>query len=82
VTISAIEQQLKQFEKDVDWIFSRYSELANKYPEEYVAVHECKLVDHGNDLNRLMERLRAKYGEAATSMAVQYVSPRNDEWVL
>jgi hypothetical protein len=82
MAVSAIEQQLKQFEKDTDWIFAKYSELANRYPEEYVAVYECKVVDHGNDLNRLMERLRTKYDDAATSMAIQYVSPRKDELIL
>ena len=82
MAVSAIEQQLKQFEKDTDWIFAQYSELANRYPEEYVAVYQCEVIDHGNDLNRLMERLRTKYGEAATGMAIQYVSPRKDELIL
>ena len=81
MAISAIEE-LKQFEKDMDWISGKYSELAEQYPEEYVAVYDCKVVGHGNDLNRLMKQLKTKYGEVATRIAIQYVSPRKDELIL
>jgi hypothetical protein len=33
-------------------------------------------------LNKLMARLKTKYGENAIRMAIQYVSPRKDELIL
>lgn len=81
MAISAVEE-LQHFEKDMDWISKRYTELANKYPEEYVAVYDGEVVGHSSDLNKLMGHLKKKYREAATYVAIQYVSPKKDELIL
>ena len=78
----SVAEELRQFEKDMDWISAKYSELANEYPEEYVAVYDCRMVDHGSHLNRLMERLKARYGEIAMRITIQYVSPGKDVVIL
>lgn len=81
MAVSAIED-LKQFEKDMDWIFSHYEKLKLRYPEQYIAVFKNNLIDHDSEMKGLMARLRRKYGEQAASIAVEFITAKKDELIL
>ncbi len=38
---------------DFKWIGERYSELQRKYPNQYVAIKNVKVVAHGRDMKRV-----------------------------
>ncbi len=44
--------------QDFDWITKHYPELQRKYPKEYVAVKNGRVVVHGRDLKRVYDKAR------------------------
>lgn len=78
----AMIQQMEGFERDMDWLQRHYDNLAGKYPDEYVAVLDEKVVDHDRDLRRLMGRIRLKYPEVQDRVAIEFVSPEEIELIL
>lgn len=75
-------QEMERFEKDTDWLQKHYDKLAEKYPDEYIAVLNEKIVDHNRDLRRLMGRIEAKYPKERGRVAIKFVSPRKVELIL
>ncbi len=75
-------QQLEGFEKDMDWLNSRYEELKSKYPDEFVAVLRENIVDHDRDLSKLMGRLETRFPEDFPRIAIKFVSTKRVELIL
>lgn len=74
--------ELKQFEEDMNWINEHYEELKQNYSEQYVAVHNRTVVDHDKEIKNLMARLREKYRERASSLAIEFITAKKDELIL
>ena len=63
-----IEADLRQFEKDTDYLQAHWEEWREQYPDHYVLVYEEKLVSVSTDLkeaSRLAEGKGVKPGLAA-----------------
>lgn len=73
---------LKQFEEDMNWITEHYENLKQRYPEQYVVVYRHTVVAHDKEIGELMVRLRKKYGEGATSLAIEFITAKKDELIL
>ncbi len=43
--------------------WAMYPQLLDRYPGQYIAVHEGKIVDTGPDLGTLYQRVRERYGD-------------------
>jgi len=43
------------------WFKRNYPRLVSKYDGEYLAVYECKVVDHDKDLSNMVGRVRGKF---------------------
>ncbi len=56
--------------RDYRWISDRYSELQRKYPRQYVAIKDGKVVAHGRELKKVYER--AKY-KVKRSFVTEYI---------
>lgn len=54
---------LKLIEKNSRYFTKNIEELRQQYPDEYVAIFDCEVVDHGKFYIPLLERLRKKYIE-------------------
>jgi len=78
----AMVQQLEKFERDMDWLQRHYDDLAEKYPNEYVAVLDKDVVEHGRDLRRIMGWIEAKYPKEHNRVAVKFISPEKVELIL
>jgi len=52
---------LKRFGGNHDYVFRNIGELRESYLNQYVAVYDGKVVDHGTDLQEIYDRLREKY---------------------
>jgi hypothetical protein len=46
--------------RDFKWIGERYSELQHKYPNQYVAIKNGKVVAHGRDIKSVYDSARRK----------------------
>jgi len=52
----------KEFWEDAKWAEEHYSELIKKYPEEWIAIVDKKVVSRGENLALVREEARAKTG--------------------
>jgi hypothetical protein len=73
---------LKQFEQDLNWINAHYDELKALYPEQFIAVYRGQVVGHAPQVETVMEDMKRRYGEVSGSIAVKYISAREDELIL
>jgi hypothetical protein len=73
---------LSRYEENVKWLSRHYDRLKMKYKDEWVAVLNKTVVDHDRELARLVERLRKKYPDAYSEIAVEYVTVREIELIL
>ena len=73
---------LSRYEENVRWLSRHYERLKMKYNDEWVAVLNKAVVDYDRDLARLVERLRKKYPDAYSEIAVEYVTAREIELIL
>ena len=73
---------LSRYEENVRWLSTHYDRLKMKYSDEWVAVLNKAVVDHDRELVRLVGRLREKYPDAYSEIAVEYVTVREIELIL
>ena len=73
---------LSHYEENVKWLNQHYERLKMKYNDEWVAVLNKAVVDHDRKLARLIERLRKKYPDTYSEIAVEYVTAREIELIL
>jgi len=50
-----MEQKLKEYFEERDWVMEHYKELQEKYPDEWIAVKNRKVVSHGGDIDRFKD---------------------------
>jgi len=75
-------KELKTFEVNSKWLSRHYDELSRKYPREYIAIHNRKVVDHNRNVRNLTKKLEKKYPHQVNEIAVEYVSPEKFELIL
>ena len=73
---------LERFKEDTEWLNKNYDRLKTRYPEEYVAVFNNRIVDHDRDLSRLMGRLEVRYPEKHGHIAIEFVTKKKVELIL
>ena len=76
-----IEADLRQFEKDTDYLQAHWEEWREQYPDHYVLVYEEKLVSVSTDLkeaSRLAEGKGVKPGLAAR----EFFSTNTDDLII
>ena len=63
MAIMAIPEMPKDFWDDMDWTSENYSELMQKYPNEWVTVVNGKIISHGKDLEKIIKLAKRKTGK-------------------
>jgi hypothetical protein len=66
-------EKLKKFNKDLNWFQDNYAKLKEKHKGNYLAIKDEKVIDHDNNVDRLLERLKEKY-EDTTSIVVEHIN--------
>ena len=79
--IRRISGILRKFDEDENWFMTNYGKLKDEYKSQYVAVKDQKIIDHGEKEEELLKRLKGKYGDIS-SLVVEYVPGRNEEYIL
>lgn len=55
-----IKIESKEFWDDKEWAFSHYSELMEKYPNQWVAIASKEVISAGSDLKKVREEARRR----------------------
>ena len=50
----------RSWKAEYDWAFARYSELVRRYPNQWVAFAERRVLAHGKALRPVLEQARRK----------------------
>lgn len=61
VLLTEVDEDVR-FERDSEWLSSRYRELQVDYPNKYVAVLDERVVGVGDDGEKLYVEVAGKYG--------------------
>ncbi len=56
--------------RDFNWITKRYSELQRKYPNQYVAVKNGKVIAHGRDVGNVYYKAKR---DARKDFVTEYI---------
>ena len=73
---------LSRYEENAKWVSRHYEELKEKYIDEWIAVLNEAVVDHDQDLGKLVKRLRKNYPENYNEIAIEYVTTKEIELIL
>jgi len=83
---SAVETYLTELETDLlrqetEIFWKRLPELQKRFPHQFVAMYQGKVVDHSKELNNLMQRVQEIFGDIPVLIAsVDTPPPREINW--
>jgi hypothetical protein len=77
-----ILEKLRNFQADSIWFDRNYEELKKKYKEEWVAVFNKQVIDHGKNLKALLRRLNKNYPDDAGDIVVEFVTMEEVNLIL
>jgi hypothetical protein len=67
-------EKLQNFQADSIWFDQHYEDLKKKYKEEWVAVFNKQVIDHGKNLKALLRRLSKNYPHDSGDVVVEFVT--------
>lgn len=73
---------LSRYEENAKWISKHYDVLKKRFRDEWIAVLNGVVVDHHRELSKLVVRLRKKFPESYSEIAVEYVTAKEIELIL
>jgi len=76
-----ILEGLKDFSRDMDWIYENQDQLRKEYPNKYVAVMNLKVIDSDPDLQNLIRKLKEK-GKNPGEIPIEYISEEPTRLIL
>ncbi len=74
-------EEIKQFREDGVWLEERKDELKKKYPNQWVAILNKKVVGISPDYSSLIESLKRKNVELG-KVVVEYLSTTEEIFIL
>jgi hypothetical protein len=66
-----ILKQLRSFSRSTSWITKNIQTLRSKYPDQYVAVYDRKVIGTNVDFDLLFKRLKGKYN--MSHVAIEFI---------
>ena len=79
--LDAIAAQIKQFEKDTDYLQAHWKEWMEKYPDHFVLVYDETLISASTDLKEAI-RLAESQGVSPGRAARTFFSTDTDDLIL
>lgn len=77
-----LQDTFTRFVNDMQWIEAHYEELRQRFPEEFVAVVEGKVIAHSPLISGLLDQLRPLYGENTGELAIKFIYKETPAVVL
>ena len=80
--MASVSEILNRYMENAEWIVSNYEELMTKYNEQWVAVHEGRVLDSDSSRTKLWNRLKKAYTAHLDEIAIEYVTDKPTEMIL
>ncbi|MCI0614412.1 DUF5678 domain-containing protein [bacterium] len=77
-----ILEKLRNFQVDHIWFDRHYNQLKEQYGDEWVAVFQKQVIDHGKNLKALRNRLQKNYPEELGNIVIEFVLLEDVELIL
>lgn len=77
-----VTEGLQAFESDSKWIGSHYEELKKQYPDEWIAVQDKVVVEHGKDMSVVVDAVKMRFPENHRHIPVEYISTKDIQLIL
>jgi predicted transcriptional regulator len=78
--LDELERETIHTETEAFW--AMHDELLKKYPDQHVALHQGKVIDHDKDASCLEKRVRERFGWQPVLIAPVKSGPRRDlSWI-
>lgn len=74
-------RHISEFERNQKWFRENFQRLLKKYREQFVAVFREKVIDHDEDLESLVKRVKEKT-KGAKGIYIEFVSDKPIEMIL
>lgn len=75
-------KELEEFEGNLKWIDKHYDVLKNKYPDQWVAVFNNRVVGNHKNLKNFIRKLKKSFPQNYNHMAVEYIGTKKIELIL
>jgi hypothetical protein len=75
-------KELETFEGNLKWIDEHYDALKNKYPDQWVAVFNKKVVGNNKNLKKVIGKLKESFPQNYNRIATEYISTKKIELIL
>jgi hypothetical protein len=75
-------KELEAFEGNLKWIDEHYDALKNKYPDQWVAVFNKKVVGNNKNLKKIIRKLKESFPQNYDHVATEYISTKKIELIL
>ncbi|MBI4770633.1 MAG: hypothetical protein HY784_09575 [Chloroflexi bacterium] len=76
-----LERQRAKLEREIEAYEAMHTELRRQHFEQWVAIHEQRLVDHDADRAALYRRVRTRYGRTPVLIRQVGEQPAEDIWI-
>ncbi len=80
--MASLPRTLSKYGKNSKWIDAHYDELKQKYDGLFVAAYDGKIVDSDKDVAKLGRRIRKKFKNAYTEIAVEYIRKKQVDIIV
>ncbi len=80
--MASLSKSLSKYGKNSKWIDEHYDELKQKYDGFFVAAYNGKVVDSDKDVTKLGRRIREKFRNVYTEIAVEYISKKEVDIIV
>ena len=77
-----IIKELKEFERDGSWIHAHFESLRKKYPNQFLAVHDGRVVAHAKSVRALHAAIRRSDPGLIDRVAVEYLPKEAPSLIL
>jgi hypothetical protein len=74
-------KHISEFERNQKWLRENFEKLLKKYREQFVAVFGERIIDHDENLETLVKRVKAKT-KGAKGIYIGYISDKPIEMIL
>ena len=81
MTPESHQASIARFQQDVDYFESRYEELLQQFPEQWVAILNRTVVGNDTNLDRLLSRLDSE-GIPIEKALIEHVTAEEDVLIL
>ncbi len=80
--MNSVVDVLSRAEENAVWLSKNYEKMKKEYNNQWVAVLETKVVDHDSNFDRILKRVKQKFGTQFDEISLDYVTTEEMNFIL